>query len=297
MFCSYSIDGSHSCTSNKQTRNTYSAIEKFTEAEDDRQLFALSASTLQIQPGTEVSKWNWMANDGVTTVGSLSIPTYEVKGTFLSELTTKPIYMVYKNTPFVRFQSSPSYLTYKLSTAKKAEYGSRGATVVLVCRYNQFTQFNRTIFHNGNSGNGRVFEWILAENSMNTLHPKFFHRNPASLTYNVVNQTTQATQPSVTSTPGTNNANLPTGKFAVYIFTVTDGLDELYVDGILQASFRSTIPIEDSFVQTFSIGGQLNAPGNMTDIHYAAMYDTSLKSSVTTISNSFRNVCTVLNSR
>lgn len=166
-----------------------------------------------------------------------------------------------------------NFVTYSPGTLN-LNYGTGGgATIIILARYNNLIQFNRTISHGGGSGNSGVLEWIIAENP-GVLSVKYFFTNS-------------------TGVVTTNAAHIPIGKIGLYVarFNNATNTAQLFRNNV-QIATRSHNPLVNSTIGNIWLGAQGGAPGNNTDLIYASLYTRPLSDTeLTSLYDSVSSIC------
>lgn len=222
-------------------------------------VYSLQASSLSLSSGSKINSWGSFGQ-----TNSTFQPTYKVDS-------------LNNNLPYVEFlgtSTSRQFLEWNFTS--NVLYGTGGgSTIVLFCKYrNSLVQFNRSISHNGSSGNANVFEWILGEDVPRSLHPKYFYVN---------------------STAAHLSSNqVPLGKWTLYQVRFTNGSPnkaEIFVNNpsTPAASNMNLTGMSNSTITRFTLGADgTNSVGQNCDFHYTALYPRALSNSeLTNIYNTF----------
>jgi hypothetical protein len=241
------------------TNTQVNAIAPYFPVNSTIQLWANSLSTLT--NGASMSNW-----------GNFTQATVALRPTFNIDSGT--------NVKSVRFTGTSS--TNKLlrwNTNIACNYGTNGGvTYVLVIRYNStLLQFNRTLQFEGSTGNGRVYEFILAETGNNAninqqaISPKHYYANAIG-----------------------GSTFVPLYKWTLIVsrFTNATSKHDIFINNMSTPvlSYSQPTALQNSTLTSFMIGASGN-PGQNADIHFHAMYPRSLSASdMSLLYNSFSSI-------
>jgi hypothetical protein len=232
---------------------------------DPSLIFELNSFTLTNTVGDKISRWNnfTQENDKL-----------------------KPIYREIASVPYVQFSSqTDSYMNWSFGNTTFGQTPmlfaqNKGATVVLVCRFNTYTKGNIALAftgppaQNNNNSNSRAFEWRILD--QNKILPRFFHANKDSIDANIGSFTQ---------------------KFAVFVYRLNGNIPQIYVNNKLQAQGRTQPYLNNAIISNCYIGAKPSESGNNMDVIYAAAFTKPLSNDVlTNIQRAFDPVLAVLNS-